>query len=90
MPLMAQYVTVTCLLLLYSGRERHMLVFVVAYVTCMLLLLLGVMPSHVIDLLQVLSIPLTAVSKVRHLCTCASVCVLDDDWAELYYSVTQV
>ncbi|PVD18663.1 hypothetical protein C0Q70_21213 [Pomacea canaliculata] len=41
MPLMAQYVTVTCLLLLYSGRERHMLVFVVTYVTCMLLLLLG-------------------------------------------------
>ena len=64
MPLMAQYVTLMCLLLLYTGRQRHMLVFVVLYVLMMLPLLLGLVPGHVVSYLKVLTLPLTLVGKV--------------------------
>ena len=61
---MAQYITLMCLLLLYTGRQKCMLVFVVLYVLMMLPLLLGVVPGHIVSYLKILTLPLTFVGKV--------------------------
>ncbi|KAK7090967.1 mannose-P-dolichol utilization defect 1 protein homolog [Littorina saxatilis] len=66
-PLMAQYITLMCLLLLYRGQQRNMLVFVVLYVLMMLPLMLGVVPGHVVCYLKVLTLPLTLLGKVDHI-----------------------
>nr|KAG5692321.1 hypothetical protein BaRGS_009531 [Batillaria attramentaria] len=63
MPLMAQYITLMCLLLLYSGRQRHMLTFVVLYVLLMVPVILGLMPRSVICALKAMTLPLTLIGK---------------------------
>lgn len=66
-PLMAQYVTLTCLLLLYRGYQRHMLAFVLLYVLVMLPLLLGLVPGYLVACLKVTTLPLTLLGKVNQM-----------------------
>ncbi|KAL8616223.1 hypothetical protein ACOMHN_058340 [Nucella lapillus] len=67
MPLMAQYLTLMCLLLLYGGHERRLLPFVLLYVLLMVPLLLGLVPARLVTSLRMLTLPLTLLAKVNEL-----------------------
>ncbi|KAK6195719.1 hypothetical protein SNE40_001087 [Patella caerulea] len=67
--LMAQYLILSCLLLLYNKRPTFMLGFLFLYVPFMLILLLPLVPPQGIIFMKALNLPIVTVSKIVQIYT---------------------